>query len=235
MIFTTCGNVHASRNIFLCQIFDFTTIYKELIMYRKLVFLSCLVFSIQRAFSQTPDATVIIHQNTLNGFLTAVGPISGKDQYNVFGAKGDYTWTLSNARIELTPNKAQFVADANVKTGPLSYGSVATGEVEVKYNQETNRISIKVLKAEFEVYTKVLGKKIHITNIDAAKYYKPEFEFAGPQPVQPVVNVSLPNGATKTVYIMPTGQNLKIAQQQIVVTSQLKFSDQPIQSNAEKH
>lgn len=204
-------------------------------MFRKMLVVLSLVFICKNAFSQVPDATVIVHQNTLNGFLTAVGPISGKDQYNVLGAKGDYTWTLTNARIELTPDKAQFVADANVKTGPLSYGSVATGEVEVKYNQETNRISIKVLKAEFEVYTKVLGKKIHITNIDAAKYYKPEFEFAGPQPVQPSVNVSLPNGTTKTIYIMSVSQNMKIAQEQIVVTSQLKFSDQPIQPEAGRH
>jgi len=204
-------------------------------MLKKIFVILCLVFIYQNSFSQTPDATVIVHQNTLNGFLAAVGAISGKDQYNVLGAKGDYTWTLTNARIELTPDKAQFVADANVKTGPLSYGSVATGEVEIKYNQETNRISIKVLKAEFEVYTKVFGKKIHITNIDAAKYYKPEFEFAGPQPVQPSVNVILPNGSTKTIYIMPVSQNMKVAQGQIVVTSQLKFSDQPIQPTAGQH
>jgi hypothetical protein len=197
-------------------------------MSKKILMIFCLALLYQNAFSQAPDATVIVHQSTLNGFLNAVGPISGQDQYKVLGAKGNYTWTLTNARIELLPDKARFIADASVKTGPFSYGSVASGDVEVRYNQETNRISVKVVKAEFEVYTKIFGKKIHITDIDAAKYYKPEFEFAGPQPVQPSVVVNLPNGTSKTIYIKPVSQNMRIAQDQIVVTSMLKFSDQPI-------
>jgi hypothetical protein len=196
-------------------------------MLKRILVIAALVFLCRISFAQAPDATVIVNQSTLNGFLNAVGPISGTDQFNVLGAKGDYTWTLTNARIDLLPDKARFAADASVKTGPLSYGSIANGDVEVKYNQETNRISVKVLKAEFEVYTKIFGKKIHITNIDAAKFYKPEFEFAGPQPVQPSVNVSLPNGTTKTIYITPVSQNMKIDQERIVVTSMLKFSYQP--------
>jgi len=178
--------------------------------------------------AQPSDASVIVHQSTLNKFLTAVGPISGTEQFKVIGIGGTYTWTLRNARIELKPNQAQFVADASVKVGPLSYGSVAAGDVEVKYHPETNRISMKVLKAEFEVYTKIFGKKIHITNIDAAKFYRPEFEFAGPQPVEPKVDVALPGGAKKTIFIAPVRQNLHLEQDQIVVTSQLVFSDHPI-------
>ena len=180
------------------------------------------------SLAQPSDASVIVHQSTLNKFLTAVGPISGTEQYNVLGMKGDYVWSLKNAHIELKPDQARFIADANVKVGPLTYGSLASGDVEVKYHPETNRISMKVLKAEFEVYTKILGKKIHITNIDAAKFYRPEFEFAGPQPVEPKVDVALPGGVKKTIYIAPVSQNLHLEQDQIVVTSQLAFSDQPI-------
>jgi len=198
-------------------------------MFKKVLIIFCIVFFYRNVFSQAPDAIVIICQSTLNGFLNAVGPISGKDRYNVLGMSGDYTWKLTNARIELTPDKARFVADANVKAGPFSYNSFASGEVEVKYHQETNRISVKVLKAEFEVYTKIFGKKIHITNIDAAMFYKPEFEFAGPQPIQPSVNVKLPDGTSKTIYIMQVSQDLKVKQEQIVVASHLVFSDKPIQ------
>jgi hypothetical protein len=132
---------------------------------------------------------------------------------------------VQNARIDLKPDKAFFTADAKVKAGPAAYGSVATGAVEIKYNQETNRISVKVLKASFEVYTSVFGKKIHIADVDISKYYRPEFEFAGPQPVQPSVDVDLPGGAKKTVYISMAQQNLKIQQDQLLVTSNLKFSD----------
>ena len=186
-----------------------------------------LILIDQTSPAQPPDATVIVRQSTLNGFLDAVGPVSGKAPYNVFGMKGDYTWAVKNARIALKPNKADFVADASVKVGPFAYGSVANGDVEIKYIQPTNRISVKVLKASFEVYTSVFGKKIHLGDVDVSKFYRPEFEFAGPQPVQPSVQVTLPGDQTKTVYITPYNQNLKIDQEQIVVTSNLHFSDQP--------
>ena len=190
--------------------------------------LSCLTplifFSVSLA--QNPDATVIVRQSTLNGFLDAVGPVSGTAPYSILGVKGEYTWTVKNARIQLKPNKADFVADASVKVGVFSYGSVANGDVEIKYLQPTNRISVKVLKASFEVYTSVFGKKIHLGDVDVSKFYRPEFEFAGPQPVQPSVLVTLPGDQTKTIYITPYNQNLRLEQDQIVVTSNLKFSDQ---------
>jgi hypothetical protein len=178
--------------------------------------------------AQPPDATVVIHQNTLNGFFNAIGPISGKDQYNVLGMHGDYIWTLRNARIELRPNQARFIADAEIHIGPLSYGSEASGNVEVLFHPESNRISIKVIHATFEVYIKIFGKKIHITDIDAARFYKPEFEFAGPQPIQASVDVALPDGSKKTIFIKPVSQNLIIEQERIVVTSKLVFADRPI-------
>jgi len=187
---------------------------------------SLLTFS-HPSYAQGPDAVVIVRQSTLNGFLDAVGPVSGKAPYNVLGLKGEYTWTVKNARIQLKPNAADFAADASVKVGPFEYGSVANGDVEIKYHQETNRISVKVLKASFEVYTKFFGKKIHLGDVDISKFYRPEFEFAGPQPVQPSVLVSLPGDQSKTVYITPFNQNLRVEQDQIVVTSSLKFSDQP--------
>ena len=181
------------------------------------------------SYAQPPDAVVIVRQSTLNGFLTAVGPVSGKAPYDVLGIKGEYTWEVKNAHIDLKPNAAAFAADASVKVGFFSYGSVANGEVEIKYHQETNRISVKVLKASFEVYTKIFGKKIHLGDVDISKFYRPEFEFAGPQPVQPSVLVTLPGDKSKTVYITPYNQNLRVEQEQIVVTSSLQFSDQPPQ------
>jgi hypothetical protein len=183
--------------------------------------------------AQPSDATVVIHQNTLNGFFNAIGPISGKDKYNVLGTHGDYIWTLRNPRIELRPNQARFIADADIRIGPLSYGSVASGNVEVLFHPESNRISVKVLQATFEVYIKIFGKKIHVTNIDAARYYKPEFEFSGPQPIQASVDVALPDGSKKTIFIKPVTQNLAIEQERIVVTSNLAFADHPMSEEHE--
>jgi hypothetical protein len=185
--------------------------------------------------AQPSDASVVIYQNTLNGFFNAIGPVSGKDQYNVLGQHGDYIWTLRNARIELRPNQARFVADANIHIGPLSYGSEASGNVEVLYHPESNRISVKILQATFEVYFKIFGKKIHITDVDVARYYKPEFEFSGPQPIQASVDVALPDGSKKTIFIKPVAQNLVIEQDRIVVNSKLAFADHPMPEENEHH
>jgi hypothetical protein len=200
-----------------------------------LFILSTLLFFQVGSPGQPPDAIVVIHQNTLNGFFNAIGPISGKERYNILGMHGDYIWTLRNARIELRPNQARFIADAEIHAGPLSYGSEASGNVEVLYHPESNRISIRVLHATFEVYIKIIGKKIHITDIDAARYYKPEFEFAGPQPIQASVDVALPDGNKKTIFIKPVSQNLVIEQERIVVTSKLEFADRPIPEERKQH
>jgi hypothetical protein len=177
------------------------------------------------AFSQEPDATVIVHQSTLNGFLSAVGPVSGDKDYNVAGIKGTYHWTVSNAQIAIAPGAARLVADADIKVGPFKYGSKVKGEVAVNYDNVKNLISVKVQKAEFEVYTKVLGKKIHIADVDISKFYRPEFEFAGPQPVQSQVSVTLPDGSIKTIYIKTTDHKMELRQDVIVVTSKVVFSD----------
>ena len=68
---------------------------------------------------QPSDATVVIHQNTLNSFFSAIGPIAAKIDIMSLGMHGDYIWTLRNARVELRPNQARFIADADIHVGPL--------------------------------------------------------------------------------------------------------------------
>ncbi|MDE3058803.1 MAG: hypothetical protein KGJ59_12690 [Bacteroidota bacterium] len=68
---------------------------------------------------------------------------------------------------------------------------------------------------------------MHIADVDISRYYRPEFEFAGPQPTQPSVTVNLPNGETKTIFITPVNQNLRLEENRIVVSSDLRFTDHP--------
>jgi hypothetical protein len=179
------------------------------------------------AGTATPDAAVAIHERALNNFFAVVGPVSGTGKLDVAGSKSDYTWTVKNPRIEIRADKAEFAADATVKVGPYNYRSDAKGAVEVKYDAGSNRISVKVLKADFEVYTKIFKKKIHIKTIDVSKYYRPEFEFAGPQPVQGSVPVEMPDGSVKTVYIQTKDHALHLEEGRIVVTSNLVYSETP--------
>ncbi len=202
-------------------------------MLKRLYPLLCLLFVWQNGFGQAPDATVILHQRMLNAFLDAVGPVSGTKNFNLLGVKGRYTWTLSNARIELLPGHARFLADANIKAGPVSYSAPAVGNVEVSYDARDNRIRIRVEHAVFDVYTKVFGRRVNIAKIDAAEFYHPHFEFAGPRPVETTVRVKLPDDRVKILYIEPVSQDMRIEDRQIVVTSRLEFSERPMHGERE--
>ncbi len=199
---------------------------KTKLLFFSLISLLLLSFKL---YAQTPepDATVIVHQNTLNNFLKAVGPVSGEKDFNAAGIKGTYHWTVKDAVITIAPGSAKLTANAKVKVGPFDYDSGVKGEVVVKYNQEANLISVKVQKAEFEVYTKLLGKKIHIADVDISQFYRPEFEFAGPQPVQSQISIVLPDGSTKIVYIKTVDHKMELREAKIAVTSTVVFSDAP--------
>jgi len=192
-----------------------------------LIVILTLSFNLHAQTAPEPDATVIVHQNTLNSFMKAVGPISGEKDFSVAGAKGKYHWTVKDAIITIAPGAARLTANAKVKVGPFDYDSGVKGEVAVKYNQEANLISVKVQKAEFEVYTKLLGKKIHIADVDISQFYRPEFEFAGPQPVQSQISVALPDGSTKIVYIKTVDHKMELRTEKIVVTSTVVFGNTP--------
>ena len=180
--------------------------------------LTLILFSANAAFAQ--DAQMILHESTFNKFLKAVGQISGGGKFKKAFIKTNYTWKIRNARIDLEPNNATFYADADIKAKGITFTEKVTGSVDVKYNTVTNVISVKVREAKFDI--KIFGVKV--ATIDLAKYYRPKFEFAGPQPLQKSVFIDLPDGTKKKINITTQSQSFKIVKDRIVVVSYLKFT-----------
>lgn len=176
-----------------------------------------LVFSPQLFAS---SASVIIHENTVNEYLKAIGTISGKGTHK--GVK--YTWYVKNAHIQIKKDNATFIANAEVKAAGFKQGSKVKGNVDMVYDKVKNRIAIKVNKVIFNIYIKVLGAKVKVASLDLAKYYKPKFEFAGPQPIQKQVTMDLPNGKKRTIDISSYNHQLVLANQKIIVNSDVKFT-----------
>ncbi len=177
-----------------------------------------LLFSAGATFAQ--DAQMTLHENTFNKFLKAVGQISGGGRFKKAFIKTDYTWKIKNARIDLEPNKATFYADADIKVKGITFTEKVTGSVDVSFNPVSNVISVKVRDAKFDVV--IFGAKV--ATIDLAKYYKPKFEFPGPQPLQKTVLVDLPDGSKKRINITTKSQSFKIIKDRIVVVSYLTFT-----------
>lgn len=177
------------------------------------------------------DARVIIHEKLLNKFLAGVGVITGRGQQTV--GKGflektiDYQWWVRQARVEIEPGNALFMGKAQVKTDHFSYNPDVEGKVKITYDSQANKVFMEIEEAKLELYIKLFGKKIHITNVDIARFYGPKFDFAGPLPAQGQAKVKLPDGTTKTLWIVPENDTLELVKDQIIVSSDIRFSEKP--------
>jgi hypothetical protein len=173
------------------------------------------------------DLQVTIHEEMLNNMMTALGEIRGNGEYSLLLIPAHYTWTLTNAHFQLLPGKADFVSDVKVETGPFSYTSAVTGNVDISYDPKTNLIHVKIVKAIFEVYTKMFGNKVHIKNIDLAEYFKDPFTFEGPMSLKTDMDFTMPDGKKKTLYCKPSCCELKVVKQCILVAVEVTFTSSP--------
>ena len=192
---------------------------------KKISLISLILFAcVAMAFPEA-DASIIIRQQTLNKFLTAVGPVQKTESFMVAGIKGQYRWLVQNPRLQLTPGKARFEADVTVSlvSPSLSYSTPAYGEVSVGYDPLSNRINIKVEKVAFEVAFTLMGKRVRIAEVDISRFYQIAFSFPGPKPFEATVDVSLPDGSKKPIKI-ETKPVLAIENEQIVVGSELVYT-----------
>jgi len=169
-----------------------------------------------------PHAGVFIHENMINAFLQSIGPVSGEGKKK----KTHYKWTVMNPRVDIEPGEAIFLAKVHIKAGAFEADRQARGNMEIRYLQEENKIKITVKEAKVKLYFKLLGKKIPIGTINVAAFYRPSFEFPGPQPIQKTIDVDLPDGTKKTIALTTKEENLVIEKDRISVYSNLEFTPQ---------
>ena len=174
-----------------------------------------------------PDIAVVIYEQNLKKLLGVVGPISGKGPYNIGISSGEFTWEVRNPRIEIQNGSARFVADTRVNAGFFNYSPQTKGTVDIQYDAKRNKIKVKVIKAEFEVYAELFGNRAHITDVDISPYYKQEFEFDGIELTQTKFDIQLSENKTKTVYLATSEPSLNLEKGKIILSTQMVFSDQP--------
>lgn len=194
------------------------------------LFLICIIIVPKTFFSQKMynDFSVLLHEETINKVFTAIGEISGKNEFEVLLIKGHYKWTIVNPKINLLPDSSDFTCDAKVAVGPFKYSTQVTGNVKIGYDNELNEISIKITKAIFELYTVILGKKIHIKDIHLEDHFKDPFTFEGPKSFATDMSFTLPDSTVKKIYVQPTECIMKVEKQVIVTSCEVIASDKPI-------
>ena len=192
-------------------------------MKRITVFAICLIFYIFGFSQNNNNLSVEIHESMINKVLKVVGQISGENEYETFLMKGSYKWTVMNPQIKLTDKKAQFVADLKVETGSIQYTDKIVGDFSVTYNQQTNKLELKLTSAIYEIYTKILGQKISIKKINLADYYKDPFLFDGPMEYQSVMPFTMPDKSVKKIAAKVKNCIIQVVPSKIIMNTEVDF------------
>lgn len=196
--------------------------------FKKLIILFLIQFS-SVLVGQTPnDFAFVLSERAVNKVFTAVGEINGKSEYEVLGViKGHYNWKILNPKISFKPDSSDFTCDAKVEVGPFGYKSEVLGHVKIGYDGKTNLISIKITDAVFELYTMVLGKKIHIKDIHLEDYFKDPFLFEGPKSFATDMSFTMPDSTTKQIYVQPSDCVMKVVKMAIKTSCDIVAQDKP--------
>ena len=174
------------------------------------------------------DFAVVLHEETLNKVFDAIGEITGTNNYSVLLIKGVYHWAVVDPCIRLRPDSSDFTCNARVEVGPFTYKTPVNGRVKIWFDNNQNKINVKITTAIFELYTKVLGKKIHIKDIELADYFKDPFQFDGPKTMGTDFEFMTPDSIKKKVYVKPCDCEMEVGYKQIATRCEVNVTDKPI-------
>jgi hypothetical protein len=193
---------------------------------KKLIILLIIICSIKLTSQNPNDIAFVLSERAVNKVFDAVGAIEGKNEYEVLSIiKGHYTWKMLNPKISFKPDSSDFTCDAKVEVGPFGYKSEVLGHVKIGYDNKTNLISLKIADAVFELYTMVLGKKIHIKDIHLEEYFKDPFLFEGPKSFATNMSFTMPDSTVKNIYVQPTDCVMKVVKQAIKTSCDIAVQD----------
>lgn len=171
------------------------------------------------------DFVCSLHEESINKVLVAIGDIKGSSDYEVMFITGKYYWTIKDAKINIRPDSSSFTCDALVNVGPFDYKTQVVGDVKITYNNDSNIISIRISRAIFELYTVVLGKKIHIKDIHLEDHFKDPFRFEGPKTIATEMEFTMPDSTKKKIYLVPTDCKMQLKFKEICTSCEIAAAE----------
>ena len=104
------------------------------------------------------------------------------------------------------------------------YNKFPQPQIVTHSNSKKNVIEINTSQIKADLSIKLFGSKVKLATIDLSKYYKPSFEFSGPDFNQKIINIEKPNDENKQLQIGTKNHYLKIIRGKIIVTSDVVFT-----------
>lgn len=171
------------------------------------------------------DFVCSLHEETINKVLVAIGDIHGKNNYEVMLISGTYHYTITNSKINVRPDSSSFTCDVKVETGPFDYKTQVLGDVKISYDNDSNKIYIRITRAIFELYTTMFGKKIHIKDIHLEEHFKEPFAFEGPRTISSEFEFMMPDSTLKKVFVIPTECRMQLKHKEICTSCEIAASE----------
>ncbi|MBK9285942.1 MAG: hypothetical protein IPM51_16725 [Sphingobacteriaceae bacterium] len=171
------------------------------------------------------DFVCVLHEESINKVLTAIGDIKGSSDYEIMLIKGQYHWTIKDAKINIRPDSSSFTCVAHVNVGPFNYKTDVVGDVKINYDNDTNLIYIRISRAIFELYTVVFGKKIHLKDIHLEDHFKDPFTFEGPRTMATEMEFTMPDSTKKKIFLVPIECNMKLKFKEICTACEIAAAE----------
>ena len=92
------------------------------------------------------------------------------------------------------------------------------------YNQETNKVQLKVEEAKVILDIDIFGNNIVLTELDIAHYFSKPFNLNGPQPMAEHIEFDLPNGEVREIKVGKDQSYMMLEKDAILVKTSLNFS-----------
>jgi hypothetical protein len=170
------------------------------------------------------DMQVTVSEDMLNKSLKALGPISGKEPFDIFILKDTFTWILIDPYLKLHNGKADFGTQVKIVAGNFTYTTTSVGNVDIWYDRKKNLINVQIRHCIVDVYTKFFGIKHHIADYDIANQFTDPFTFDGPSATSSEMDMEMPDGSIRKLYMTTTDCDLSVQEKKIVVPCEVAFS-----------
>ena len=161
-----------------------------------------------------------LHENLINDFFGNMGNIEGKGKAGLTS----YKWKLIDPRIDIEEDTILFFSKIKLSVGELKTHKNVEGWVSASYNQETNKVQLKVEEAKVILDIDIFGNNVVLTELDIAHYFSKPFNLNGPQPMAEHIEFDLPNGEVREIKVGKDQSYMMLEKDAILVKTSLNFS-----------
>ena len=191
----------------------------------RFIFLILCSYSIYFSNVQVNDSDfsnhmeLFVHEDIINQFLFSFGEIKGEGNIGLLG----YNWNVSNLRIDISPEKSEFKADIDLKSGNFERKDLIIGDVLISYVKEENLIYVQIQDVIIDIdisdVINLIPKDAVLVHIDLSEYFIDPFQIEGPQPKTASYNIDISDDSNKNIKINIKDSKLYLVENGIKIFS----------------